>query len=94
MCKIEETIDLDANLHKEIIYNLIERFYDQAIVYVTIFRDGQDTIKRDFSFYRETKIKFGKITFQLSLSIPKDTASILKISINYTSDGALNRPFN
>lgn len=94
LCKIEETIDLDANLHKEIIYNLIERFYDQAIVYVTIFRDGQDTIKRDFSFYRETKIKFGKITFQLSLSIPKDTASILKISINYTSDGALNRPFN
>ena len=63
-------------------------------MYVTIFRDGQDTIKRDFSFERQTIVEYGTIKFIFSLQIPKDTASVLKTTIEYTSDGVLNNRFN
>ena len=94
LCSIKETVELSYALHEDVITNLVERFYEQAKVYVTIFRDGQDTIKRDFSFSRETEIKFGKVSFQLRLDIPKEKASSLDVTINYTSDVEFNRPFN
>ena len=93
-CKIKETIKLSGNLPNDVINNLIRRFYKQATVYVTIFRDGQDTIKRDFSFSRETIIEFDKVKFELSLKIPKESASALTIQINYTSDETQNKAFN
>lgn len=40
--------------------NLIERFREQSLTYVTIFRDGQDTEHRDFSFERRVMIEYGE----------------------------------
>lgn len=93
-CIIQEEINLSTDLPKDVIYSLINRFYEQAKVYVTIFRDGQDTIKRNFSFDRETVVEFGQVKFNLSLKIPKDAASGLMVTIEYTSDREKNKVFN
>ena len=89
-CTIKEEIKIQD---QEDPSPLIHRFRDQAIVYVTIFRDGQDTTSRDFSFARELDIKVDQITIGLNLIVDKDKASQLSCKITYTSDGSKNNQY-
>lgn len=74
--------------------NMIQRFHEQALVYVTIFRDGQDTSRRDFSFMRNLTIKTDdNVDIEMSLSVDKEKASQLNGELGYTSDGDTNRAF-
>ena len=90
-CKIEEEITVSK---KESIFELQKRFRKQAAIYVTIFRDGQDTVLRDFSFVRILSVKYQKIVVTLTLDIEKASASILKGEIQYTSDAEVNKEFS
>lgn len=49
-----------------------------------VFRDGQDTIKRDFSFVRELEIDCSSIKVILTLKIPNDSSSELRGTIQYS----------
>jgi len=75
------------------VISLLNRLREQSLVYVTIFRDGQDTALRDFSFERKLSIKYSEITLTLILKIPKDNASELVGTIQYVSDGDDNEKF-
>lgn len=78
---------------KESVTALIHRFREQALVYVTIFRDGQDTTSRDFSFQRILSIKAEEISLVITLEIDNNRASQLDGSINYISNSAKNEPY-
>lgn len=73
--------------------DLIYRFREQALVYVTIFRDGQDTDSRDFSFVRELDIRVSNINIVMTLRIDKDEASQLLGKLTLSPDAAQNAPF-
>jgi len=87
-CSIREEISLSDET--DAVAKLIDRFRDQSLVYVTIFRDGQDTVLRDFSFERVLLIKHKEISITLTLQIAKDNASLLTGEIKYTSTGTVN----
>ena len=89
-CTIKEQITLPD---KDSAINLICRFRDQAMVYVTIFRDGQDTISRDFSFLHCLTIKVADISLEFKLEIEKEKASKLSGTVQFTSDKNKNKPF-
>lgn len=89
-CTVDEQIGVPD---KESAINLIRRFRDQALVYVTIFRDGQDTISRDFSFVRKLEIKTPDVPIALTLEVDKDRASQLQGILTLTSDSTKNQPF-
>lgn len=91
-CTIKEEITLTDDPNA--VTTLFKRFREQSLVYVTIFRDGQDTVLRDFSFERKVTIKHNVITIILILLIAKDDASTLKGEITYASDGEVNKVFN
>lgn len=91
-CTISEEITISEGV--DVVSNLIERFRKQSLIYVTVFRDGQDTNKRDFSFIKKLKIKYGnKDKIELTLSISRDEASSLFGDIKYYSDGTDNEIF-
>lgn len=90
-CTIKEEISLSDSPNS--VMNLFERFREQSLIYVTIFRDGQDTVLRDFSFERKLTIKYNEITIALTLQIAKDNASTLNGDVKYTSTGTVNDEF-
>lgn len=90
-CTIKEEISLTDET--DAVAKLIERFREQSLIYVTIFRDGQDTVLRDFSFERRVVIKHNDISITLILQIAKDNASALTGEIKYTSTGTVNDAF-
>lgn len=89
-CEIKEMISVND---RESVITLIRRFREQALIYVTIFRDGQDTDKRDFSFKRNLTIEAESVSFEMTLEIKKEHASNLSGEISYTSDTHKNGPF-
>ena len=92
-CTIQESIEISSSLPKDSAFHLIKRFRAQSLIYVTIFRDGQDTAKRDFSFTKVLSIKYNQIEVVLKLDIPKGNSSNLTGVINYTSIGTVNSAF-
>lgn len=72
---------------------LINRLREQSSVYVIIFRDGQDTGLRNFSFIRKLLIKCGEVEISLELNILKDSASELTGTIKYNSDDNVKEAF-
>lgn len=89
-CTIRETMTLpDQESVKTIFY----RFHKQALTYVTIFRDGQDTSLRDFAFERKLTIKCENIKMEIKLIINNDEASKLTGVITYVSDRAINQRY-
>ncbi|MCL1798183.1 MAG: hypothetical protein FWG23_00345 [Eggerthellaceae bacterium] len=91
-CTIDEEISIPEGSGGVI--DLLSRLHDQSLDYITIFRDGQDTEKRDFSFNRKFVIKHpGNIVFSMELQIKKDGASELVGNINYTATGTTNKKF-
>ncbi len=93
-CTVNETISLSSTVANETLLSLISRFKEQALTYITILRDGQDTIIRDFSFEKTLNISLKKITVHLTLDIPRNNASTLKGKIDYCSDGDVNSEFD
>jgi hypothetical protein len=96
-CKISEKMIIPERKGAESVIRLMKRLKEQALTYVTIFRDGQDTDKRDFSFERRYRIEYNsspKISFDMILDIAKDRPSSLSGKIEYKSDETKNEIFN
>ncbi|GFI71936.1 hypothetical protein IMSAG250_01144 [Clostridiales bacterium] len=93
ICTIDEIIEISNSLPKDSVIHLIKRVKEQSLTYVTIFRDGQDTIKRDFSFVKKLLIKYNNIEIKLTLDVPKNDSSKLEGTVNYTSTGSVNKEF-
>ena len=89
-CWIMENITVPL---KDNAISLIYRFREQSLIYITLFRDGQDTNLRDFSFARNLQLKVADITIDLKLEIDKDKASTLNGTVAFTSDADKNKPF-
>lgn len=89
-CTIRETMTLPDQESVKTVFN---RFYKQALTYITIFRDGQDTILRDFTFVRWLTIKCGNIKMEIKLIINNDEASKLMGAVTYVSDRAVNQRY-
>lgn len=89
-CTIAEEFTVSE---KQDVITLVNRLREQSLDYVTIFRDGQDTGLRNFSFIRKLSIKCGEIQVDLELKILKDSASELTGKIEYTSDESTKKAF-
>ena len=90
LCTITEQMSVPDQVNA---IDLIYRFREQALVYVTIFRDGQDTDSRDFSFVRKLDIKVSNIIIAMTLRIDKDEASQLLGELTLSPDAAQNAHF-
>lgn len=96
-CKVSERVKLPEKKGANDVIPLIKRLREQSLNYITIFRDGQDTKNRDFSFVREFTIEYGNgpnITFHMRLTISKDKASTFTGEIKYTGNEAKNKVFD
>jgi len=83
LCIIDEQFtltDIDE------VKTFINKMHKHSLTYVTIFRDGRDTNKRDFSFTRNLTIKYAKASISLNLNINKDQASVLSGEILYKDE--------
>lgn len=96
-CKVSERVKLPEKKGTNAVIPLIKRLREQSLNYITIFRDGQDTKNRDFSFIREFTIEYDtnpNITFYMRLAISKDNASTFTGEIKYSGNGIKNQIFN
>lgn len=94
-CIIKEEMKLNDGTQNDTLLQLIDRFRKQAIVYVMIFRDGQDTGKRNFSFERILELFMDdEAIIKLRLKIDKDEASKFNVFVTYkTSTGKVNEKY-
>jgi hypothetical protein len=96
-CKTIEEFTLKERHGADSVGALIKRLRKQALDYITIFRDGQDTIKRDFTFIKECNVKYEDsktITLALTLKISNRSQSEFSGTIKYSSEKAINEKFN
>jgi hypothetical protein len=96
-CKTIEKFTLKEKHKVDSVGALIKRLRKQALDYITIFRDGQDTIKRDFTFIKECNIKYEDnktIEFDLTLRINNRDQSKFSGTIKYSSEKVINEKFN
>lgn len=90
-CSIEEQIKFGEQPDSNALIKLISRFHKQALTYIMIFRDGQDTKNRDFSFLRTMRIEFQEEAIVLRLEIMTDRASKMKGTIQYGTNDQRKR---
>jgi len=95
-CIVKESIEISSNNTIDDVINLLVRLRAQAMHYVAIFRDGQDTQNRDFDFTREFSVEYtlpSKVSIKIILSIKKMEASTLTGDITYTTKDDINKAF-
>lgn len=81
-CKVQDYYKV-KDKHVETLKTILKRFEDHSANYRTLFRDGQDTAKRDFDFHRIVEIEPSiSKTFQVDLSI--STNAHTKIEVKQT----------
>jgi hypothetical protein len=96
-CEVRETVRIPNKKGAKAVITLLYRLRQQALTYVTIFRDGQETKHRDFSFIRKLTIVYEDrpyIKVNTQLDILKDKPSCLKGNIEYSSDNKKNEDFD
>ena len=96
-CKISERVIVKKRRGRETVIRLLKQIRNQALTYTEIFKDGQDTIKRNFSFQREYTIIFEcsrPISFNMKLAISNECASCLNGIIKYTGEEDSNIIFD
>jgi hypothetical protein len=89
VCKLTERVKVDGNDGWKAVVAMLNRLREQALVYVTIFRDGQETVKRDFDFVREYTVVYEAaeaVTFKMTLKISNQSAATFSGEIDYASE--------
>ena len=88
-CKLTEAVSVSVRDGWRAVVALLNRLREQALVYVMIFRDGQETIHRDFDFVREYTINYEAtepIIFKMTLKISNQSAAIFSGEVTYASE--------
>jgi hypothetical protein len=97
-CEISEEFKLREKHGVVSVKNLLQRLHKQAISYIMMFRDGQDTDNRDFTFIKKCKITYdgseATITLDLILDINHSEQSSFSGIIEYAKDNNINEDFN
>ena len=97
ICELNENITLKEGQDTEAVGVLLRRLHHQAMVYITLFRDGQETEKRNFTFVKNCNIKCkgaSSINFTIKLEINNESKAKLICKIIYSGNGEINEKFN
>jgi len=89
VCKLTERVTVDGNDGWKAVVAMLNRLREQALIYVTIFRDGQETVNRDFDFVREYTVVYQAnepVTFKMTLKISNQSAATFCGEISYASE--------
>ena len=95
-CELKERVSVKTNDGWKAVVAVLSRLHEQALVYVTIFRDGQETSNRDFVFIRKVFVKYDtyeSVKFDMTLKISNQEASTFSGKITYSSNKTKNRLF-
>jgi hypothetical protein len=96
-CEIYENFKLQEKHGEDAVKNLLLKLHKQALSYIMMFRDGQDTGNRDFTFFKTCTITYecskAKITIIFSLDINNDKQSNFTGSIAYDKGADINGKF-
>jgi hypothetical protein len=90
-CEIVECFRLPENI--EDIAKLLKYLQEQCNNYIKIFRDGQDTINRDFVFGKKCEIEYQcnpMIKLDVTFKIDNKTSPTFAIIVVYTGDETTN----
>lgn len=96
-CELNENIILKEGQDIEDVRVLLKRLHHQAMVYITLFRDGQETEKRNFTFVKNCNIKCkgaSSIDFNIKLEINNKSKATLICKIIYSGNGEINKKFD
>ena len=97
-CEISEKFTLKEKHEVVSVKNLLQRLHKQALSYIMMFRDGQDTDKRDFTFIKNYYISYecseGTIKLDLVLDINNSKQSNFTGKITYETNSDINNEFN
>jgi hypothetical protein len=96
-CELNENITLKGGQDPNTVTVLLKKLHDKAIEYVTLFRDGQETEKRNFTFVKNSNIKYkckSPINFHIKLEINNESKATLTCEISYSGNGNINKEFN
>jgi hypothetical protein len=97
-CEISEEFKLLEKHGVISVKSLLRRLHSQALSYIMMFRDGQDTDNRDFTFIKKCKIIYetseATITLDLVLDINNGEKSNFLGKITYKKSSDLNEIFN
>ena len=97
-CEISEEFMLREKHEIVSVKNLLQRLHKQALSYIIMFRDGQDTDNRDFTFLKKCKIVYegsdAMITLDLLLDINNVKQSSFIGKIEYAKDNDINKEFD
>lgn len=87
-CQIKDNMDFDQNSYEDI-ERILKNLYKQFRDYSSWFRDGQDTINRNFSVSKESIIKINEsspVTFTVEFCVANTEISTFKITVENPSD--------
>jgi hypothetical protein len=97
-CEISEEFKLREKHGIISVKYLLQKLHTQAISYIMMFRDGQDTDNRDFTFIKECRITYdcieATITIDLKLDINNSEQSSFSGIIKYAKGNSINEDFN
>jgi len=96
-CELNENITLKEGKNTEAVGELLKSLHHQAIKYITLFRDGQDTEKRNFTFVKNCNIKYeciSPIKFNVRLEINNESKATLICKISYSGNRDNNEKFD
>lgn len=84
--EIKETYDLgEAPIDKECLLRILKEQYNQFCHYTSLFRDGQDTKNRDFSYSKSCTVSLkanSEITYTIDFTIANKDRSIFKLKLS------------
>jgi len=96
-CEIIENYKLQEKHGYDAVKNLLLKLHKQALSYIMMFRDGQDTGNRDFTFIKTCNITYecskAKITLKLNLDINNDKQSNFTGNIDYINEADISEKF-
>lgn len=82
VCKFKDKQEVNDEKNLEL---LLQSYYRQSKTYRNVFRDGQDTVKRNFEFIRQLTIEWKSdknVTYLLTLNVLKDEQTKIEIKIS------------
>lgn len=94
--RVEESVKI-RKPDLEQLKNTLKSLYKQNITYKEIFRDGQDTKNRNFSFIKECSIEYPEtrpISIIVTFQILKNENAKFEVKIKKTGTNSLDEKFN
>lgn len=98
VCKVQDSYIISGGEVEQSIQRILKRFLRQSKTYRILFRDGQDTAKRDFDFHRIVEIEptISK-RFEVDLKITTNAQAQIVVTQTrgkFSENDAFNKAFN